>query len=51
MNVLFKKHENNYIQQLLFYIPDIYLKNTTHSNPYEQIINAVTRLCHATKIE
>lgn len=49
---LLKKHENNYINQLLLYLPPSYTKIASSSeNNYEKIISGLRKLCWETKTD
>lgn len=52
MNKLLKKHENAYINQLLLYLPEAYIKKCTlQHNNYEKIVTVLQHICKDTKVD
>lgn len=48
---LHKAHQNNYINQLLLYLPSSYIRQSNSHNNYEQIIAALHHICSTPKAD
>lgn len=49
---LLRKHENSYINQLLLYLPENYIKkHALQHNNYEKIVSVLQTMCRDAKVE
>jgi len=52
INKLLKKHENSYINQLLLYLPETYIKkHAPQHNSYEKIVSVLQAICRDAKVD